>query len=362
MSENPAFLKEQIITYLGNKRSLLGLIDEAISDIKADMKHDKISFADVFSGSGVVSRLAKKHAKMIFANDLESYSRIINECYLSNFTSELELGILKFHSTLSKINELKAGFITELYAPKDDENIKRAERVFFTRKNAMFIDTMRDEISKLPRVFQKFFIAPLIYEASVHNNTGGVFKGFYKGKNGIGKFGGEKANALGRIKGEIRLKMPVFSNFSCDFSVSQKDAADFAKDCERVDIAYFDPPYNQHPYGSNYFMLNLIAQYKKPKDISKVSGIPKEWNKSVYNKKAKAKESFFELLASFKAKYLLISFNNEGYISRADFEAFGAKIGKLNVIEQKYNAYRASRNLSSRSIHTTEYLYIIKKS
>ena len=185
LSENPAFLKEQIITYLGNKRSLLGLIDEAISDIKADMKHDKISFADVFSGSGVVSRLAKKHAKMIFANDLESYSRIINECYLSNFTSELELGILEFHSTLSKINELKAGFITELYAPKDDENIKRAERVFFTRKNAMFIDTMRDEISKLPRVFQKFFIAPLIYEASVHNNTGGVFKGFYKGKNGI---------------------------------------------------------------------------------------------------------------------------------------------------------------------------------
>ena len=226
----------------------------------------------------------------------------------------------------------------------------------------MFIDTMRDEINKLPRVFQKFFIAPLIYEASVHNNTGGVFKGFYKGKNGIGKFGGEKANALGRIKGEIRLKMPVFSNFSCDFAVSQKDAADFAKDCERVDIAYFDPPYNQHPYGSNYFMLNLIAQYKKPKDISEVSGIPKEWNKSVYNKKAKAKESFFELLASFKAKYLLISFNNEGYISRADFEAFGAKIGKLNVIEQKYNAYRASRNLGARSIHTTEYLYIIKKS
>ncbi|MDR0684304.1 MAG: DNA adenine methylase [Spirochaetaceae bacterium] len=25
-----------------------------------------------------------------------------------------------------------------------------------------------------------------------------------------------------------------------------------------VDLAYLDPPYNQHPYGSNYFMLNLI--------------------------------------------------------------------------------------------------------
>lgn len=362
MSENPAFLKEQIITYLGNKRSLLFLIENAIMDIKAELGRDKISFADVFSGSGVVSRLAKKHAKMIYANDLESYSRIINECYLSNFTSELGQGILEFHKTLSKIKELKAGFITELYAPMDDENIKSGERVFFTRKNAMFIDTMRNEISKIPSELQKFFIAPLIYKASVHNNTGGVFKGFYKGRDGVGKFGGEKQNALSRIKGEIDLKMPVFSNFSCDFCVSQKDAADFAKDCESVDIAYFDPPYNQHPYGSNYFMLNLIAQYKKPKEISEVSGIPKNWNKSVYNKKEKAKESFFELLADFKAKYLLVSFNNEGYISRPDFEAFGAKIGKLKVMEQKYNAYRASRNLGTRSLHTTEYLYIIKKS
>ena len=27
------------------------------------------------------------------------------------------------------------------------------------------------------------------------------------------------------------------------------------------DLAYFDPPYNQHPYGSNYFMLNTIAKW-----------------------------------------------------------------------------------------------------
>lgn len=363
MSENPAFLKEQIITYLGNKRSLLGLIDEAISDIKADMKHDKISFADVFSGSGVVSRLAKKHAKMIFANDLESYSRIINECYLSNFTRELELGILEFHNTLSKINELKAGFITELYAPKDDENIKRAERVFFTRKNAMFIDTMRDEISKLPRDFQKFFIAPLIYEASVHNNTGGVFKGFYKGKNGIGKFGGEKANALGRIKGEIRLKMPVFSNFSCDFAVSQKDAADFAKDCERVDIAYFDPPYNEHPYGSNYFMLNLLASYQRPDTdlISKVSGIPKNWNRSAYNKKKKVSEVFFDLVNNVRARFVLISFNSEGFISKDEMIQLLEKIGKVDVLEAKYNTFRGSRNLSDRNIHVNEYLFLLEK-
>jgi len=31
-----------------------------------------------------------------------------------------------------------------------------------------------------------------------------------------------------------------------------------------------DPPYNQHPYGSNYFMLNLLADYREPADVSAV--------------------------------------------------------------------------------------------
>lgn len=362
MSENSSFLKEQIITYLGNKRSLLALIESAIERVKGELGQDKISFADVFSGSGVVSRLAKKHANMIYANDLELYSRIINECYLSNFDEILWGKITEFHSYLNEIKSLKEGFITRLYAPSDDENIKADERVFFTRRNAMFIDTIRDEISRIPVEFQKFFIAPLLYESSVHNNTGGVFKGFYKGKDGIGKFGGAKAQALSRIMGEITLPKPVFSNFSCDFCVSQLESLDFAKSLESVDIAYLDPPYNQHPYSSNYFMLNLIASYEEPKEISKVSGIPKGWNKSVYNQKGKAKDAFFTLLESLRAKYLLISFNNEGFISKAEFLAFLRTLGETELIEQKYNAYRASRNLKSRATHTTEYLYVVKKS
>ena len=361
MSENPAFLKEQIITYLGNKRSLLDLIESAIIDIKADLGVDKISFADVFSGSGVVSRLAKAHAKMIYANDLELYSRIINECYLSNFDENLWAKITEFHSHLNSLNSLKEGFITRLYAPSDDENIKENERVFFTRRNAMFIDTIRDEISRIPNEFQKFFIAPLLYEASVHNNTGGVFKGFYKGLDGVGKFGGEKENALSRIKGDISLPKPIFSNFCCDFKVSQKESLDFAKSTKMVDIAYLDPPYNQHPYSSNYFMLNLIASYKEPSQISKISGIPNDWNKSVYNQKAKAKDAFFTLLSTLKARYLLISFNNEGFIDKSEFSKFLSTLGKLEIIEQKYNTYRASRNLKERAAHTTEYLYILKK-
>lgn len=63
----------------------------------------------------------------------------------------------------------------------------------------------------------------------MHSNTSGVFKGFYKGRDGVGKFGGEAQNALKRIKGDIELKMPIFSNFSCEFEVVQKDANLLAK-------------------------------------------------------------------------------------------------------------------------------------
>ena len=124
-------------------------------------------------------------------------------------------------------------------------------------------------MEKLPESIRHFFIAPLIYEVSVKNNTSGVFKGFYKNsKTGIGQFGGNGKNALSRILSDIEVKMPVFSNFNCKTEVYKQDANILTQNMDKVDLLYLDPPYNQHPYGSNYFMLNLVCDYKKPREIS----------------------------------------------------------------------------------------------
>ena len=264
LQENENYLGEQLISYLGNKRSLLGAINGVITDIKANLRAEKIAFADVFSGSGVVARFAKAHSNLVLANDLEKYSFIINSCYLENLTPQLRANLAKFHAEILAHFKPCESFISELYAPKDDEKIKKGERVFYSRQNALVLGGLRTAISQIPAEFQKYFIAPLLSEASIHSNTGGVFKGFYKDKNGVGKFGGSGENALSRILGEISLPMPVFSNFTSDFQVFQSDAYEFSKLAQSVDIAYFDPPYNQHPYGSNYFMLNLIADFKAP--------------------------------------------------------------------------------------------------
>lgn len=363
-TENSEYLNRQIITYIGNKRNLLSFIGDGINKAKKDLNKKRLVFFDVFSGSGIVSRYLKQHASLLIVNDLERYSEVINRCHLSN-VSRLNMQELKeyYKEIIYKLenNKLRQGFISELYAPTDDESIEKGERVFYTRRNAEYIDTARQYIEMLPGEVQHFFLAPLLSDASIHANTSGVFKGFYKDStNGLGKFGGNGGDALFRILGDIHLQFPVFSNFECDYQVHCGDSNIIVNCVEDVDVAYIDPPYNQHPYGSNYFMLNLITEYKRPVQISKVSGIPVDWNRSMYNKRTKAIPAFDSLLRKIRAKYLLISFNSEGFISIEEMKEILRKIGTVEVLETKYNTFRGSRNLRGRDIHVKEFLYLVK--
>ena len=383
MTENTQYLTEQLITYIGNKRSLLPFIKQGVEIVQKELNKEFLHCFDVFSGSGIVSRFLKSYASSITTNDLETYAKIISSCYLSNKSSinfdELE----KIHSELVKsttneistceLNNSCPGFVSELYAPKDEDNVQFGERCFYTPYNAKYIDIMRQKITdEVPAELQKFFIAPLLSEVSVHANTAGIFKGFYKNsRTGKGQFGGNGKNALERIKGKIELPLPVFSNFECPSYIFQEDANTLILDEmlynhlpeKEFDLAYIDPPYNQHPYGSNYFMLNLIANYQRPdcEKISRVSGIPKDWNRSSFNRKRDAAESFTNLVSSLRAKYLMVSFNSEGYISKNEMINILEKVGTVTVLDISYNAFKGSRNLKNRDIYVSEYLFIVKK-
>lgn len=383
MTENTQYLTEQLITYIGNKRSLLPFIKQGVEIVQKELNKEFLHCFDVFSGSGIVSRFLKSCASSITTNDLETYAKIIGSCYLSNKSSinfdELE----KIHSELVKsttneistceLNNSCPGFVSELYAPKDEDNVQFGERCFYTPYNAKYIDIMRQKIAdEVPAELQKFFIAPLLSEVSVHANTAGIFKGFYKNsRTGKGQFGGNGKNALERIKGKIELPLPIFSNFECPSYIFQEDANTLILDEmlynhlpeKEFDLAYIDPPYNQHPYGSNYFMLNLIANYQRPdcEKISRVSGIPKDWNRSSFNRKRDAAESFTNLVSSLRAKYLMVSFNSEGYISKNEMINILEKVGTVTVLDISYNAFKGSRNLKNRDIYVSEYLFIVKK-
>jgi adenine-specific DNA-methyltransferase len=332
--------------------------------LQKQLNKEKLRAMDGFAGSGVVSRLLKFHCSDLVVNDLERYSYLVNKCYLSN-PNEVDIDYIRntihnFNSVADK--DLIAGFITSNYAPDDDNNIKANERVFYTNRNARFLDTIKRKIySDVPEDMQHFFLAPLIVQASIHTNTSGVFKGFHK-KDGIGHFGGKGENALTRIKADIKLDVPTLRNTDCNVTIFQQDINELVKKDTIFDLVYYDPPYNQHPYGSNYFMLNILADKAEVIDIQNgVSGIAENWNRSAYNKRIQAIEAMDDLIKNTKAKYILISYNNEGIIPYDDFLNILKKYGETTLLEQDYNTYRGSRNLNARNIKVKELLWILKK-
>lgn len=357
------FLTTQLLTYIGNKRKLLPLIGNVLEEIMQDIGPRPVSFADVFAGTGIVSRMARRWVSTLYINDFEEYSAFSNKVYHTNYSDVPSEEVEDWRQRVSyqAVHNPQSGFVTALYAPKNESCMTREDRVFYTRRNAMFIDTARQEIEKAPSEIRPFLLAPLVQRVSVHVNTSGVFKGFYKNSEGIGQFGGTRKNALSRITAPIDLPFPVFSNFEREVYISRKEAADFAKSLPMVDIAYLDPPYNQHPYGSNYFMLNLILANRGPEEYSKISGIPKNWNRSAYNVKAKAALALASLLQTIPARNLLISYNSEGFIKLEEMMDILRPLGEIKIYDQKYNTFRGSRNLAGRSVHVREFLFWVRR-
>lgn len=362
--ENPEYLTAQLITYIGNKRTILPSINKLILEMKSKLGVEQLRTGDVFAGSGAVARLLKQHSSLVVANDLEGYSRIINSCYLSN---KSDVPLEEVSEVVSRLNaradagEFEPGFIREMYAPQDEENITISDRVFYTIDNAQRLDSFTQWIHEEDEALRPFLLAPLMSKASVHTNTAGVFKGFYKDTDTKkGSFGGKGKNALLRILGQIRLEVPILSNFESDFSVYQEDAAKVASQLPELDLVYLDPPYNQHPYGANYFMLNYLHDYVPPKDFSNVSGIPTDWNRSDFNVRSKALKSLKETVEPLNAKFVLLSFNDEGFISPEEMRDFLQSLGKLSEVAMEYNTFRGSRNLHTRSDKVTEHLFLLE--
>ncbi len=364
--ENEKFLKEQLITYIGNKRALVPFINKSIIEIKKLLGKEKVITFDGFAGSGVISRLFKQHSTILYSNDLEKYSYAINNSFLTN-ESDVDKKFIDEMTTLLNSKKMEKdlnGIIERLYAPKDTKNPQVGERCFYTKENAKIIDNIRfliDEYIKEQK-YKDIFLSILLYKASVHTNTSGVFKGFYKSKNtGVGKFGGDGENALVRILGEITMEPIILSNNDCESYVFNRDTNEVVKEIPEIEITYYDPPYNQHPYSSNYHILNTIYENVEPQKISEVAGIRQDWNKSEYNKKVVAEKVMDDLIKNTNSKFILVSYNNEGIISNDSMMKILGKYGDVELKTQEYNTFRGSRNLKERSNKVMEQLYILKK-
>ena len=347
------YLKKQIITYMGNKRKFMPILNDIIDSIQQKLKKELI-LADGFAGSGIVSRLFKIKAKQLWTNDIAGYAETLNKCYLSTPSNKNREIIKKYienaNNFAHNIDTIECEqWIQKHWAPTG--KIKKHHRVYYTEENARLIDRYRAYIEQQPKNVKPYLLAPLLVEASIHNNTNGQFSAFYKDENGVGKYGGKKEIDINRITTPIKLPMPLFSSNQCIVHVSKKDTNEWIKTLpNNIDLIYYDPPYNKHPYSIYFFMLDIINNWDTNQEIPDTNrGQPKNWVKSAYNSSRNAKKAFEDLIKNTKSKtkFILLSYNNGGIIPLKDFEAILGKYGQISKIPVEHKTYRKFQGIAA---------------
>lgn len=364
------YVLDQLIPYIGNKRKLLQLIRKAIARTGVESG----TFCDVFSGSTVVSRLAKTLGFSVIANDWEHYAEHLGIAYIKCNSAP------PFHAfggadyAIHRLNSLEPvkGYISDHYCPQSDEEYDvQLERMFYTQENGRRIDSMREQIAEWKESSlidldeESVLLSSLIFQSAYCSNTSGVFKGFHKG------WGGATKTAWYRIRSLLTLRTPVFWDNGCVNRVYRMDASALADEVE-CDIAYLDPPYNQHQYGSNYHLLNTVALWDKPvvgtnfELRSKTNGksaIRQDWlteRRSLYCYRSTACEAFRELVMKLRSRFILVSYSTDGIITFEEMLRILRQRGRISLVTQRYKRYRVSSQRPSLKSHNIEFVAIVE--
>ena len=369
-SRTTDFVFNQLIPYIGNKRKLLGLIQTALHRT-GEAKGQ--TFADLFSGSGVVARLAKTLGYRVISNDWEPYSRPINTSYIACNRPPLFKKLGGYEKAIAYLNvlPLRVDWVTEHLCPRDDKyyDVKK-DRMFYMRKNGMRIDAIRHQIltwrseGTINAVEECCLLAPLIYQACYRSNTSGVFKGFHNG------WGGQTSTALYRIATDLELAPAVFFDNDQANEVFCTDTQRLVEELKanELDIVYLDPPYNQHPYGSNYHVLNSVTLWDKPNLPKQITGhgdksaIRLDWRterRSAYNYRDEATSAYRKLLATVNAHHVLTSYSTDGMIPLRDMLQANAERGHVHVEMKGYKRYRVSSQRFSKKPMNVELVIVL---
>jgi adenine-specific DNA-methyltransferase len=372
------YVFSQLIPYIGNKRRLLGLIGEAL---EATGTTDG-TFVDLFAGSTVVARYAKTLGFRVLANDWEPYSYQIalGTVRLNGVPEFAALGGAE--TAFARLNDAEPveGYFTNYLCPVDDEHADPTrERMFFTRANGLRIDAMGEMIQEwhqngdIDDDERAYILSAMAYSVSYVSNTSGVFKGFHAG------WGGSNGTALYRIRSRIELRPPVlFDNGKANVATQEDATLLGSRLSERLgtipDVVYIDPPYNQHPYGSNYHVLNTVVLWDKPtlnkgivvdgKVVNKAA-IRSDWRterRSSFNHANQAQDAFANLVDSVQGRHLLISYSTEGNVPLEFLLKTLGNRGHLTVVAKSYKRYRVSPTRPSAKPRNTEFVAIVDTS
>jgi adenine-specific DNA-methyltransferase len=363
------YVFHQLLPYLGSKRHLLDLIGEALAG--TGLEPERCTFVDAFAGSGVVSRFAKRRGFAVVSNDWEPYSRVLNTAAIACAAPPACAALGGYENAIGTLNGLdgRDGWVTRHLCPADDGAPDPSrERLFYRRATGRRIDAIREQVAawqaddKIDDDAACCLLAPLLYQACWLANTSGVFKGFHAG------WGGSNGTALHRILADLRLQPARFLANGREHRVLAVDALHLHEAIGAADVVYVDPPYNQHPYASNYHVLNSLVVWDQPElppptQRGWKAAIRADWRqrRSPFNHREQAAAAFAALLDRLDAPWLLISYSTDGTIPLEGLVATAAQHGEVRAFCRSYKRYRTSPTRPSPRPRTVEFVLRVER-
>jgi adenine-specific DNA-methyltransferase len=228
---------------------------------------------------------------------------------------------------------------------------------FFQPHNARRIDAIRDEIQRLwaGDALEPILLTSLLEAADRVDSTTGLQMAYLK-------------EWAARSYQRLTLRAPELLA-GAGHAVGG-DATVVAADVPEVDLAYLDPPYNQHRYFTNYHVWETLVAWDAPAYYGvacKRLDAREASTRSVFNDRRRAPDALAELIAGVRAATVVISGSNEGWVGVSDLVDMAAVRGHVEVLEFDSRRYIGAQigihNLQGEKVgqvsHTRNVEYLI---
>ncbi len=300
-----------MIKYIGSKRVLVPHIVRAVSAFPESGR-----VLDLFSGTSRVARGLKESGRYVIANDHLAYAATLARCYVQ---ADAERWRAQAASLIAELAEVEPapGYFTKAFCE---------DARYFQPHNGARVDAIREKIATLllPPELEAIALVSLMEAADRVDSTTGVQMAYLK-------------QWAPRAFNDLELRMPAILPGPGESLCL--DAVEAASQVE-ADVAYIDPPYNQHSYMGNYHVWESLVRWDKPATygIANKRVQCREY-KSDFNSKRRIRQGLEAVLDAVRCPHLVVSFNNEGHLERDEMVGLLERRGQVGVVAVDFKRY-----------------------